>query len=296
MKKIIFAGLGLAALSAPALAADLPMKAPPIAAVVYNWTGWYVGGNVGYGVATRDSASELVQAGEAFPIIPTGTPIYGSPVGFNMHPDGIIGGAQAGYNWQTSTNVVLGVEADIQGSGMKASDGCVFTCGVPQVTVPQFSRFPVFFSTDSYTQKLDWFGTVRARAGWTNGPGLFYVTGGLAYGDVERSGTVVGITSNPNGSTRNTFAGTFGATTTKVGWTIGAGFEAKLANNSAWSVKGEYLYVDLGKNADTFSTFFTSGNPSGGQAAYRTDYTTNRENIFRLGLNYAFRQPIVAKY
>jgi outer membrane immunogenic protein len=296
MKKIVLAGLGLAALSAPALAADLPLKAPPVAAVVYSWTGWYVGSNIGGGVQTNERPNELVLSGDAFPVIGFGTPIYGSPTGFMLRPAGVVGGAQAGYNWQTSTNFVFGIEADIQGSGIKDTNSCVFMCGVPLVTIPVFTRFPVVFATDSFGQRLDWFGTVRGRAGWTNGPGLFYVTGGLAYGDVERSGTVNGITLNPNGSTRNVFSGSMDVNSTKVGWTAGAGFEAKLTMAPNWSLKGEYLYVDLGKNTDSFSTFFTAGNPSSGQAALRTDYSTNRYNIFRLGLNYHFNGPVVAKY
>lgn len=299
MKKIVLAGLGLAALSAPAVAADLPMKAPPMPAVVYSWTGGYIGGNVGYGVATRNRPSENVVSGDNFPAIGFGTPIYNSPVGFMINPEGVVGGGQIGYNWQTSNNFVLGIEADIQGSGIKGNESCVLACGVPQVTIPRFTANPVVFGVDSYGQKLEWFGTARGRAGWTNGPGLFYVTGGVAYGEVQRSGTVEGITLNRNLITaRNSFSGDMlDPHSTKVGWTAGAGFEAKLTMAPNWTVKGEYLYVDLGKNTDSFSTFFLpGGNPGGGQAAVRTDVSANRYNIFRLGLNYHFSGPVVARY
>jgi outer membrane immunogenic protein len=298
MKKILFAGLGFAVLGAAssAVAADLPMKAPPMAAVVYTWTGWYVGGNVGYG-GSNDPASEYVVSGAAFPIIGAGTPLYGSPNAFRVRDEGVVGGAQVGYNWQTSTNVVLGVEADIQGSDLKGTIGCVLICGVNQITIPRFTAFPVVFGSDSFREKLDWFGTVRGRVGYTSGPTMVYLTGGLAYGDVERSGNVAGITLNPNGSTRNAFTGSYNNSTTKVGWTVGIGGEGKLTAHPGWSVKGEYLYVDLGSNSDTFNTnFLPGGNPGAGVAATRTDTSTNREHIFRLGLNYSFNPTVVAKY
>jgi outer membrane immunogenic protein len=298
MKRIFVAGLGFAALggAGTALAADLPMKAPPMVAPVYMWNGWYIGGNIGYG-GSNDPGSEYVLSGAAFPVIGAGTALYGSPNAFRVRDDGVIGGAQVGYNWQSATNVVLGIEADIQGSGLKGTDTCILTCGVFQTTVPRFVRFPVVFSNDSFTEKLDWFGTVRGRVGYANGPTMVYLTGGLAYGDVERSGSVLGITQNPNGSTRNTFTGSYSSSTTKVGWTVGVGGEAKLTAHPNWSVKGEYLYVDLGSNTDTFNTnFLPGGNPGAGVAATRTDYSTNREHIFRLGLNYSFNPTIVAKY
>ncbi len=209
----------------------------------------------------------------------------------------MLGGVQAGYNWLYSPNVLFGVEADIQGSDIHGKIACVLACGINQTTIPVFTAFPVRFSTDSFTQKIDWFGTVRGRLGYVSGPNMFYVTGGLAYGDVERSGNVVGLTRNPSGSTRNTFSGSYNHDTTKVGWAVGLGGEGFLTVNPKWSVKGEYLYVDLGKNTDVFNTnFLPGGNPSSGVAATRTDTSYNRAHIFRLGLNYHFNQAVVAKY
>jgi outer membrane immunogenic protein len=291
--------VGVAALcsSAAVLAADMAARPLKAAAMVVNdWTGWYVGGNIGYG-GSNTTATETVVSGAAFPIIGAGTLLYGSPNNFRLSPDGVIGGAQAGYNWQYSTNILLGVEADIQGSDMHGGVGCVLACGTPIATIPRFAAFPVVFSSDAYSQKIDWFGTLRGRVGYVSGPTTVYVTGGLAYGDVERSGTVNGITLNPNGSTRNTFAGSYNNSTTKVGWTVGFGGEGKLTVNPNWSVKGEYLYVDLGRNTDTFNTtFLPGGNPGAGVAATRTDTSTNHEHIFRLGLNYHFNPAVVAKY
>ena len=98
-----------------ALAADLPVKAPvyraPVAAA-YNWTGWYVGGNIGYGWGTADT--NYTDPGFGF---------FGLPTSFSASQNlsGIIGGGQIGYNWQANNTWVFGLEADFQGSGQKAS-------------------------------------------------------------------------------------------------------------------------------------------------------------------------------
>ncbi|MGN6747569.1 MAG: outer membrane protein, partial [Xanthobacteraceae bacterium] len=140
-------------------------------------------------------------------------------------------------------------------------------------------------SAFSEEHKVDWFGTVRGRFGYAAGPVLVYATGGLAYGEVNRSGNVVGQTNFILGGTVNNFAGSYSASTTTTGWTAGAGVEGMISRN--WSVKAEYLYMDLGSTTDTFSTFYTGGGiPSSGQAGVRTVTSTFRENIFRVGLNY----------
>ncbi|MFN8333471.1 MAG: outer membrane beta-barrel protein, partial [Saprospiraceae bacterium] len=229
--------------------------------------------------------------------------LYGGFNDFRLSPQGGFGGAQAGYNWQKSTNLVLGVEADIQGAWINDSIGCVQVCGVPHVTTTPpaiLGLFPVIFSADSYSHKINWFGTVRGRAGYANGPVMLYVTGGLAYGGVERSGNVVGRTAFQGGpGTTNAFAGSYSATDTKVGWTVGFGGEGKWFSNPNWSLKGEYLYVDLGSNSDVFNTRYTIGGGGavvGTVAATRTDTSNNRQHLFRLGVNYNFNPAVVAKY
>ena len=297
--KIVAACVGVAALGtlSAAFAADLPArtytKAPAMVQPVADWTGWYAGVNIGWGGNSGVTGTESVVSGTAFPVIGAGTVLYGSPNSFRFDPSGVLGGVQAGYNWQSAA-AVYGLEADFQGAGIKGSLGCVLSCGPGHITAPApgfLAGFPVVFASDAYSQKINWFGTVRGRIGYTNGPALFYLTGGLAYGDVERTGNVIGITQNgAGGPTRNTFIGAYDNSSTKVGWTVGLGGEGRIfANNPAWTVKGEYLYVDLGKNSDTFSTIFQpGGNPAAGQAAVRTDTSTNREHILRVGVNYHF--------
>ncbi|RJF68553.1 outer membrane protein [Rhodopseudomonas palustris] len=234
MKKIL-AGVALVGTAVSAQAADLAVKAPymkaPVA-MVYDWTGFYIGANVGVGVG-RDLAAHAFPAGGTF------NSTY-------LQPEGVIGGGQIGYNWQSNTTflgpLLIGVEADIQGSGM--SDG--------RTTLNSLVG-PV-----NYNQKLDWFSTVRGRIGLVRGPAVGYFTGGFAAGNVKTTITETGV-------------GQFGISETRTGWTIGSGVEAALGGN--WTGKIEYLYLDLGKRDDAFF----------GTQALRTEY---RESIFRVGLNY----------
>ncbi|MEW6639307.1 MAG: outer membrane beta-barrel protein [Pseudomonadota bacterium] len=229
------------------------------AAPTANWNRFYVGGNGGFGIA-RD---RVVQSIPSFAISDS----------FSQQPRGFIGGVQAGYNWQ-STNWVLGIETDIQGSTQKDDRSCFVNCVQPVI---------------QDTEKLSWLGTVRGRIGYDIGHTLFYATGGLAYGQVKTT-----ITEN------------FGSTTvtelqhTKAGWTAGAGIESPLEFlgwfGKNWTTKTEYLYVDLGSTADAYTTMVGAGGGFAGFPIGHTYSTTVREHIFRTGLNYHFDAPLIAKY
>jgi outer membrane immunogenic protein len=303
MKKLFLVCAGLSVIGiSPAFTADMAVKARPVEAPVYSWNGWYAGVNAGYS-GGNETDREAVVSGAGFPLIGAGRPLYGGSNDFRQSPQGGFGGVQVGYNWQTSPNLVFGLEADFQGGSIKDSIGCVLACGVPHVTTTPpaiLGAFPVIFSADSYSHTIDWFGTVRGRVGYAAGPVLLYATGGLAYGDVERSGNVVGRTALGGGpGTTNAFAGSYNSSATKVGWTAGFGAEGKWFKNPNWSVKGEYLYVDLGNNSDVFNTRYTTGGGGavvGTVAATRTDTSSNHQHLFRLGVNYSFNPAIVAKY
>jgi outer membrane immunogenic protein len=211
MKRIL-AGAALLGTAVSAQAADLAVKAPyykaPVA-LVYDWTGFYIGVNAGVGLG-RDRS------------------ILNAQTTFNstyLSPQGGLGGGQIGYNWQTGSvfgPLVLGVEADIQGTGMSDSGTSLPIAGGVQ-----------------YNQKLDWFGTVRGRIGVAHGPVLSYVTAGYAYGSVNTSITEFGGPAFSSGNRMQS------------GWTVGSGVEAALGGN--WTGKIEYLYLDLGKKTDSFT-------------------------------------------
>jgi outer membrane immunogenic protein len=263
MKRILGGMVVAAALSGSAFAADLPprtyAKAPAVAPVT-NWSGLYVGGNLGYGWGSGNTD---------FSFLP-------SPAGFGFNnttlgarSSGVIGGAQLGYNWQIGS-VVTGLEADIQGSGIKGS--------ARAPAIPTIVPLVPFESSLSSEHKLSWFGTVRGRLGVTVTPDLLlYGTGGLAYGRVDASAN-----SKFVGDGEVQFPAS--VSKTKIGWTAGAGAEWMFARN--WSAKLEYLYVDLGsESAIGDVTAIEIINPP----VPRVGYTWHtRENIARVGVNYHF--------
>jgi outer membrane immunogenic protein len=298
--------IGIAALASllttSALAADLApkvyTKAPPPVAV-YDWTGFYIGGNVGYSWGRSSSTLSLIDAGAI---------VSSTNAKFDMN--GVIGGGQIGYNWQRE-KWVFGLEADIQGSDQKGSTtaACagptVFTltnaigpCSLGHlgdIPAGNAAALPVI---ESLSQKLDWFGTVRGRIGGTITPTfLAYVTGGLAYGDVKTTDTVSGANFPGLPGTGTTppppvlVAASFSNSSVRAGWTVGAGIEGVISGN--WTAKLEYLYIDLGHVSGSFVTPIVG--PSGGflTASYNSHIT---DNILRVGVNYKFNGPVVARY
>ncbi len=185
-----------------------------------------------------------------------GVPLF---QGAGAEPAGGFGGAQIGYNWEgiASPRLVLGVEADIQGAGISDSRN------VEAAFVP----FPIFGIPVTNQTNVDWFGTVRGRLGYTFGNALLYVTGGLAYGNVDNQVKVSGLGS------------VFKRDETEAGYAVGAGVEFKVS--PAWSVKAEYQYIDFGSQSLA---------PVGILAACGTlcgtkEIDTNI-NTVRVGLNY----------
>jgi outer membrane immunogenic protein len=250
--------LGIAVIGAllgtPALAAEMPLKAPP-APLAPLWTGWYIGANVGgsFGSTTQTASFPAT-------IIPPTSP-FGS---VSSDLDGVIGGGQIGYNWQNGI-WVLGIEADIDGTSERASS---YLTGTGTISIPSVGLF-TDTGTVSFTEKLNWLGTVRGRLGVTVSPNwLLYATGGLAYGGLDSdTALTVGALSAANNFTE-----------TRAGWTTGAGIEGWLGHN--WTAKLEYLYVDLGSFTDTFTGV--------GLFTPVTLTTHVTDNIVRVGLNYHF--------
>lgn len=276
MKQRLFLGAALGAIAAanPALAADLPVKAPVYAPPVYTWTGCYIGGNVGYswGRSSGDINTPDLINRAIIPPIPTLFSI-------SSDPQGVIGGAQVGCRRQVDNRWVLGIETDIQGSGQKASR-----------SFGAFNSFGEGFAGTAEA-KLKWFGTVRAVGGVLVAPTvLLYATGGLAYGEASVSSTIVG-TSLPLTGFGNTAISSFSNSKVTAGWTVGAGIEAAILDSPNWTWKLEYLYMDLGSiNGAGIDPVIGS---------YRWGANI-KDNIVRIGVNYRFGDwgmtPVVAKY
>jgi len=200
--------------------------------IANTWTGFYIGANGGYGW----SATDHQLADGAF----TG-----------LSPEGGFGGGQIGYNWQggfgLGSRLVLGVEADIQGSDIGDSGELRGT---------------------HFRSNLDYFGTVRGRAGYAFDRSLVYFTGGFAYGGLDKR-----VDDDGN---------TFKFRDTATGYVLGGGLEHKIS--PAWSVKGEYQYINLGKNELADSTGFKFSTASGVPAKDDDFHTV------RIGLNYHIHQ------
>jgi len=189
--KALLTGLAVAtAVGTAAHAADLPVRsAPP--APVFTWTGFYVGVNAGYGWNTNDDDVVIPGVGR-----------------FEADDEGgFVGGGQIGYNYQIGS-FVLGLETDIQYADIGGDND-----------------FGGILDDDDSD---NWFGTVRARAGYAFDRALIYVTGGLAYGEVSN--------------------GFYTSDDVSVGWTLGGGLEYAFTDNLTAKVEG--LYVNLEQDDD----------------------------------------------
>jgi outer membrane immunogenic protein len=164
----------------------------------FDWSGWYIGGNVGYAFSGDDEVGVSPGFGE---------------VG-DLELEGLFGGAQIGANWQRN-NWVFGIEADIQLTDIDDSD--TNTVG------------GVIFDSES---NVDWFSTIRGRAGFAANRWFFYGTGGVAIGGIDYE-----VTGDNGINISDDY--------TEIGWTAGGGVE--WAWSESISSKVEYLYVNLGE-------------------------------------------------
>jgi outer membrane immunogenic protein len=185
---LLAAAFSLALIPA-ASAADMPTKAPvykaaPMA-VLYNWTGFYLGLNAGYAWGSTSTDYSLASVANT-----------------TLNPKGFIGGVQAGYNWQID-RLVFGIEGDIDWHS--ATDSTTF-------------GFPGGLDFTTTNAKQTWDGTIRGRVGFAPDNWLFYLTGGAAFAGFDHSYTE----ARPSvaGATR-----TISGATTKTGWAAGGGVE-----------------------------------------------------------------------
>lgn len=218
MKRLFIASTALLAFSAAAVAADLPVRTEPAPFVpappVFTWTGFYAGVNLGYAWGDFTGANGGALFDDA---------------------DGVVGGGQLGYNVQFG-QFVVGLETDLQWTNFDAGPAAP---GALAGTVSE--------------AELDYFGTVRARAGVAFDRTLAYATGGFAYGGAEV--TIPGFSDDQ----------------THVGWTIGGGVEH--AFTDALTARVEYLYTDLDDETYTLDVPRSAG----------AEFST-----VRAGLNYKF--------
>jgi outer membrane immunogenic protein len=213
---VCIGALALAAMTIPASAADIPRPAPPppvvAPPVVYNWSGFYIGGNLGGKWADHGGDISLDQFVAVTPLGIFGTGGNGSEGAF-------VGGGQIGFNWQAG-GWVFGVEGDFQATSAERTFVC---CGPVAAAV----LIPPFVLGDTITVSNDWQASIRGRLGYAWDRFLVYGTAGVAFANLEASVFLPG-------------ALIASASDTLTGWTAGGGIEFGLWDN--WSLGVEYRF------------------------------------------------------
>ena len=303
MKKLLLSVASFAMLAGGALAADLPSRKaepllpppppPPL------WNGFYAGLNAGYNWGTNTNTFSqnwsLPGANGVMIVAPVAMDGIGSHA-----QDGFMGGAQIGYNYQWTNNILIGVETDIQGTNTR---GTSRTSGLANEIVGS-NTLGAGLATMGATGiqgGIDYLGTVRGRVGYLWNPTLLvYGTGGFAYGGAYANVAQSAVTTASAMGLMHPDVGSLwvgGGQRSQLltGWTAGGGLEWMFMPN--WSLKGEALYWDLGRmNVET-----AAYNPTLFNAVSWGRSSVNYSGVTaRAGINYHFNfggsAPVVAKY
>lgn len=261
MRKGLMALVGFAAIRvASASAADIAAKAP--APVPYVpppiWTGFYVGGQLGWGWATSQLTN--VTATSSF------------PAGFvepSVSSNGPLAGFYAGYNYQLNNQFLVGVDGDISWTDITG-----------QLKESAALIDPHSGSADTliHHDQIDWITTVTGRLGYVTGDWLWFAKGGWAWA------RFAGNTQNylTTGAAAGSLVGLGSAAQTRDGWTVGGGVEWAFATH--WSAKLEYDYIDF-QTANYTSTDVNLGT---GVFTYPAKSATSSVSIFKGGVAFRF--------
>jgi outer membrane immunogenic protein len=267
MKKLFLSAALVIGCAGAAAAADLPGRVAPPAfapAPAFNWSGFYVGAHAGY----IWSEADMKLAGVGVFVLPVDVERGTLPRSVSVDQDGAMGGVQAGYNMQFGM-FVAGVEADVSWTDVD---------GDALYSAPDRFLFPGAITNTVVKSELEWFATFRGRLGVEVDRALIFVTGGAAVGDVTNTFSINIPTAPP--PLGPYFSPKWNQGSTEWGWTVGAGVEYALTD--AISVKGEYLYYDLGDHR-------VHGTDGPNFQQEFIDYKfKNNGNIVRAGVNLRF--------
>jgi len=237
------------------MAADMPLKAPPVPRVVRDWTGFYIGIHGGYGWA-RPGISDL----------DLNNFVNGNE-NLSFHTPKLRGGVfggHAGYNWQWSQRGVVGLEIDYSAANIKRTQEAVLD--PPLTTDPPPT-------TRTLQSRLDSLASARARVGFLVSPEfLLYGTGGAAWGHTKFSDTFVSDEVSVARASANHF-----------GWVAGAGGEWKLWN-SGLMLRVEYLHYGFGSASLAFDTTVDNSK----QSSFNVPLDRLTTNVVRAGVSYKF--------
>jgi outer membrane immunogenic protein len=260
-----------------AQATDMPVKALPPVAPAGNWTGFYVGGHIGYGWADKDFSLPDI-AGQkfgdcsgkhqdCFDFSKLGSPALSHRLA------GLLGGVQAGFNLQSGA-FVYGVEGDLSWTGMKEDS---------------LSKLGTFRHLDCWYDvykeidlkahtEVNWIATLSGRVGYAIDRVLIYAKGGVAFADQDYNWIVT------KGSHE---LATAKFSDTRTGWIVGGGAEWALGHN--WSAKLEYNYMDFGtETLNVGASVCLNGQCS--KKDVRVDIEEHM-HVVKLGINYRFGMP-----
>jgi outer membrane immunogenic protein len=238
----------------------------------HEWSGVYLGGHVGYGFAAAKDTTLAARSPEAA-TLQTG---FQAPFAQRSDIAGFVGGGQIGYNWRLHPLLVAGLETDFA----YANIGGSFGASADFVTDDGIRNFAT-----STKRLLEWLGTVRGRLGFLPRDDIMlYAAAGFAYGEVS----TLGALGDGNRLCALDFycsAGAFSGFA--LGWTGGAGLEYAVARN--WSLKAEWLYVDLGRQNYAIDAF--GGSIAGGFPANFAASSASATHLIRTGFNYRIDWP-----
>jgi outer membrane immunogenic protein len=251
MRVFCAAAVFACATAGAASAADFTsLDAPP----VFTWSGFYGGETGGYTFLDKTAkrpdgfwSAAMNAAGSAFSVANGGS-----------QPHNVFGGGQVGFNYQVA-NLVFGIEGDLSYTGLDTVDGLAGSS----------SGGSLAFTSDVSSH---WLSTMRGRVGTAFDRLLIYTTGGVAV--AQRNFTNGYVFQSPDGQDFSIGS----ASQTAAGLAIGAGLEYALTKN--WTLKGEYLYANLGAGK---SSFGDSGIP--GTSYHQNDLD---EKVVRAAINYKF--------
>jgi outer membrane immunogenic protein len=263
MKKAFLPGIVLSVLAAgPAMSADLPLrsvyKAPPPPAVWFDWSGFYVGGHVGYGWGDADIADFTLSYKKV--LLPARS----------IDAEGFLGGVQGGWNYQFGP-FVLGAELEFSWSDIKGDVTSAIVAGKGQGQGA---------GSTSLSSNATWISTAAARFGYAWDGFLVYGKIGAAFAQFDYDNNITFTVG------RTTTVGNASASDTRSGWIVGTGVEWAFASD--WSAKAEYNYMDFGSRKVDFASF------GGGPVSLDID---QRISVIKAGVNYHFgNNVVVAKY
>jgi opacity protein-like surface antigen len=227
-----------------------------------DWSGAYLGGSLGGVKAKSDTRMTVANAGDYFT---PGDPEQIAAMGAGGLSQGqLSGGVQGGYLWQ-SGNLVLGVEASASLLSFEQERS------VSEVVVTS----PAALFSIRQSISADWMASVRPRIGWAQSDWLVYLTAGLAVTRVKMD-IAYDDTTPWSGRARGS------ASSTELGWVVGAGAEFALDGN--WSLRGEYLYADFGRVSTTTIVTETFG----GDPGYLRHGADLRTHSLQVGVSYRF--------